>query len=428
MRLNSVSTMKVASSPYAPSRRMRFIVTIVCALLACALTSAEAADDAAAAARATLSRIQAVRKERPNDGVLVFYQALIHVSLGERDAAFELLRSLNGRKLGLIPVRDAGFDALWNDPEFQTIRKELADEEPQTPASPVAFRLKDPKLIPEGIAFDAKGARFFIGSIAQRKIIVRDAKSQVRDFSSPSDKLDAALGLAMDAERGHLYAVSTNGFLAEANTERRNAVVRYDLKSGRLTNRFFAPEAMQLNDLAVAPDGTLYVTDSMNSTLFRRKPDEAKLTRFGAAGALRGANGIAVGADGILYAAISTGIVRVDTATGEPTRLPQPDTVVTGGIDGLYWHDGDLIGVQNVTNPGRVVRIALTNKGTRVAGLTVLQSHHHPDFDEPTTGTIANSALHVIGNSYAGRYQPDGTIKDAADLKETAVIAVPLRH
>jgi sugar lactone lactonase YvrE len=428
MRLNSVSTMKVASSPYAPSRRMRFIVTIVCALLACALTSAEAADDAAAAARATLARIQALRKERPNDGVLVFYQALIHVSLGERDAAFELLRSLNGRKLGLIPVRDAGFDALWNDPEFQTIRKELADEEPQTPASPVAFRLKDPKLIPEGIAFDAKGARFFIGSIAQRKIIVRDAKSQVRDFSSPSDKLDAALGLAMDAERGHLYAVSTNGFLAEANTERRNAVVRYDLKSGRLTNRFFAPEAMQLNDLAVAPDGTLYVTDSMNSTLFRRKPDEAKLTRFGAAGALRGANGIAVGADGILYAAISTGIVRVDTATGEPTRLPQPDTVVTGGIDGLYWHDGDLIGVQNVTNPGRVVRIALTNKGTRVAGLTVLQSHHHPDFDEPTTGTIANSALHVIGNSYAGRYQPDGTIKDAADLKETAVIAVPLRH
>ena len=408
---------------------MRFIrLTIVSALLAYALTSVEAADDAAAAARATLARIQALRKERPGDGVLVFYQALVHVSLGERDAAFELLRSLKGRKLGLVPVRDAGFDAVWNDPEFQTIRKELADEEPQTPASPVAFRLKDPKLIPEGIAYDAKGGCFFIGSIAQRKIIVRDAKGQARDFSSPSDKLDAVLGLAVDADHGHLYAVSTNGFLDEANTERRNAVVRYDLKSGRLTNRFFAPEAMQLNDLAVAPDSTLYVTDSMGGTLFRKKPDEAKLTRLGAAGALRGANGIAVGADGILYVAVSTGIVRVEAATGEPTRLPQPDTVVTGGIDGLYWHDGDLIGVQNVTNPGRVVRITLTDKGTRIAGLTLLQSHHHPDFDEPTTGTIANRALHVIGNSYAGHYQPDGTIKNSADLKGTAVIAVPLRR
>ena len=244
MRLNSISTMKVASSSSGPSRRMRFIrLMIVSALLAYALTSAEAADAAAAAARATLARVQALRKERPGDGVLVFYQALVHVSLGERDAALELLRSLKGRKLGLVPVRDAGFDAVWNDPEFQRICKELADEEPQTPASPVAFRLKDPKLIPEGIAFDAKGERFFIGSIAQRKIIVTDAKGQARDFSSPSDKLDTILGLAVDADHGHLYAVSTNGFLDEAKTERRNAVVRYDLKSDRLTNRFFAPEA-----------------------------------------------------------------------------------------------------------------------------------------------------------------------------------------
>ena len=50
--------------------------------------------------RANVERIQALRKERPGDGVLVFYQALMHVTLGERDAALELLRSLKGRKLG----------------------------------------------------------------------------------------------------------------------------------------------------------------------------------------------------------------------------------------------------------------------------------------------------------------------------------------
>jgi sugar lactone lactonase YvrE len=353
---------------------------------------------------------------------------LVHISLGERQPAFALLRSLKGRTLGLIPVRDLGFDAVWADPEFHELRAGLADEDPQTPAAAVAYRLKDPKLIPEGIAFDAKGERFFIGSVAQRKIIVTDAKDQARDFSSPSDKLDAVLGLAVDAARGHLYAVSTNGFEESAKKERRNGVVRYDLKSGRLADRFAAAEAMQLNDLAVAPDGTLYVTDSNSGTLFRKKSGEATFTRFGAAGALRGANGIALGANGTLYVALSTGIARVDTATGEATRLPQPDTVVTGGIDGLYWHDGDLIGVQNSTNPGRVVRIALTDKGSRIAGLTVLQSHHHPDFDEPTTGAIAKGALHVIGNSYVGHYQPDGTITDAANLKGTAIIAVPLRR
>ncbi len=385
---------------------------------------AQSTDDVNATARASLERIQALRKERPGDGVLVFYESLVRTGLGERQSALDLLRSLKGRKLGLIPVRDIGFETLWDDPEFQKIRKELADEEKKTTDSPVAFRLKDPKLIPEGIAYDPKGDRFFLGSIAQHKIVVVDREGNARDFSSAADKLDAVLGLAVDAM--HLCGVSTNGFEESAKKERRNAVVCYDLNSGKLTDQFPAPEAMQLNDLAIASDGTVYVTDSQTGTLFRKKPDEKTFTRFGETGALRGANGIAISSDGILYVTLSTGIARIDTSTGAPTRLLQPDTVVTGGIDGLYWHDGDLFGIQNSTNPGRVIRVALTDKGNRIAGITVLQTHHHPDFDEPTTGAIARDALHVIANSYVGHYQPDGTIKDVGDLKGTAIVAVPL--
>ena len=144
-------------------------------LIACLLHGSEAAallyaaDDPAAAARATLERIQALRKERPGDGVLVFYESLVRTGLGERQPALDLLRTLKGRKLGLIPVRDTGFEALWDDPDFQKIRKELADEEEKTTNSPISFRLKDPRLIPEGIAYDSKGDRFFLGSIAQHK-------------------------------------------------------------------------------------------------------------------------------------------------------------------------------------------------------------------------------------------------------------------
>jgi hypothetical protein len=409
-------------------RRLFSISLAGLVLLTMGAYCAAAEEDPKAAVRASLERIQALRKERPGDAVLVLFQAMTHLNLGERDAAFELLRNLKGRKLGLIPARGLGFDSVWEDPEFQKIRRELAEDEPKTPDSPVAFRLKDPKLIPEGIAYAPDSGQFFIGSIAQRKIVVTDAKGDARDFSKTSDKLDAVLGLAVDPERGHLYAVSTNGFLEEAKAGRRNAVLRYHLKTGGLLDRFDAPEAMQLNDLAVAPDGTLYVTDSMSATLFRKKPEEKTLTRFGAAGALRGGNGIALGKDGMLYVASSTGILRLDTTTAEPARLPQPDSVMTGGIDGLYWHEGDLIGVQNVTNPGRVIRIGLADKGTRIADVTVLQSHHHPDFDEPTTGTIANGALHVLANACVGHYQPDGKIKDEAELKGTAIIAVPLKR
>jgi len=395
-------------------------------LIFLASITASVADDPQVAARASLERVQSLRKQRPDDGLLVFYEAITRIGLGERDAAFTLLRSLKGRKLGLVPLREFGFESVWSDPEFQKLRKELADDELRTPSAPVAFRLTDPKLIPEGIAYDTKRDRFFIGSVAQKKIVVTDRKGNTRDFSKTEDKLDCVLGLFVDPARELLYAISTNGFLDEAKTQRRNAVVCYDLKTGRVADRFDAPEAMQLNDIAIAPNGAIYATDSMSNTLFRKKPDEKTLTPFGGKGAVAGANGITLGADENLYVAISTGIAKIDPSTGAPTRLPQPDMVATGGCDGLYSYEGDLIGIENVTNPGRVVRIKLADKGTRVAGLIVLQSHHHPDFAEPTTGAIAHGALHVIANSYVGHFQPNGTLKDQNELKGTAIVGVPL--
>ena len=86
-------------------------------LLACVVAlanfcSADAADDPRSATRTRLERIQSLQKERPGDGVLMFYEAITRIELGEREAAFALLRSLQGRKLGLVPVRDVGFEAV----------------------------------------------------------------------------------------------------------------------------------------------------------------------------------------------------------------------------------------------------------------------------------------------------------------------------
>ena len=402
-------------------------LVLACLVATANFCSAEPVDDAKSVARARLERIQSLRKERPRDGVLIFYEAITRIDLGDRDAAFALLRTLQGRKLGLVPVRDAGFEAVWDNPEFRKVREKLAEDEPRTPDAPVAFHLADPKLIPEGIAYDGKQDRFFIGSVAQKKIVSANRKSEMKDFSKPEDNLDCVLGLFVDSAQQHLYAVSTNGFLDEARKQRRNAVVRYDLKTGLFVNRYDAPDANQLNDLTIAADGTIYATDSAGGTLFRKTPAEKTLTPFGAKGALPGANGITLAPDGKLYVAMSTGIATIDPLTGSPTRLSQPDTAVTAGCDGLYWHRGDLVGIQNVTNPGRVIRIALADQGTRISGITVLQSHHHPEFAESTTGVIAADTLFVIANSYVGHFQPNGSIKDPGQLKPTAIIAVALK-
>ncbi|HBL28153.1 MAG TPA: hypothetical protein DD490_15070 [Acidobacteria bacterium] len=380
-------------------------------------------EDGQAALRAQLARIAELRTSRPGDGLLAYYQALTHAALGDKGAALAQLRGLLGRHLGLIPAPGLGFEGLWEDADFQAVRRQLEAEEERTPDAPVAIRLTDPKLIPEGIAWDGKGRRFFLGSIAQRKILTVDPRGRTRNFSRTRDHLDAVLGLAVDAQRNRLYAVSTNGFEAAAATARRNAVVAYDLRSRRRIARFDIAEALQLNDVAVAPDGTVYVSDSAAGSVYRLPPGARDFVPHGKTGALPGANGLAVAPDGKLYVTLDTGIALMEGGTLQ--RLSQPDTVVTGCLDGLYWYEGDLLGIQNGCNPGRVVRIRLGEQGRQIVGLQVLQSHHHAAFDEPTTGALADGALYVIANSYVGRHQPDGSLKDPATLQPTALVAVP---
>jgi hypothetical protein len=403
------------------------------AAMAADTAAAAASQPVSEAAEATplqrqLQRIQALRAQRPGDGLLVYYEALTHAAMGQAEPAVAALRQLEGRRLGLVPSRSAGFDLLWEHPDFQAVRRRLMDDERATPEAPVLLRLTDPRLIPEGIAHDGRRKLHYVGSIAQRKIVAVDARGRVADFSRRADGLAAVLGLAVDATRDRLCAVSTNGFELAARQERRNEVVCWALAQRRIVERVAVPEAQQLNDLAFAGDGALFVTDSATGTLWVLRPGARRLVRVGEEGALHGANGVAVAPDGTVYVTQSTGIARVQPRTGHTVRLPQPDDVVTGGIDGLYWHDGDLVGVQNGSNPGRVVRIALAADGQRIRGLTVLQSHHHPAFVEPTTGVVVGQALHVIANSHVAAYQPDGTIQQPEALRPTAIVAVPLRR
>lgn len=374
-----------------------------------------------------LQRIRELRQQRPGDGLLVYYEAMTHAAMGRAEPAVAALRQLAGRQLGLVPSRTAGFGLVWEHPDFQAVRRRLMEEEPATAQAPVIRQLRDPHLIPEGIAHDGRRAVHYVGSIAQRKIVAVDAHGKVADFTSAADRLQAVLGLAVDPPRDRLCAVSTNGFELAAQRQRHNEVVCWGLATGRVIQRVAVPDALQLNDLAFAADGSLFVTDSAAGTLRVLRPGQGHMVLVGEAAALRGANGVAVSPDGSVYVTLSTGIARVQPLTGHTLRLPQPDDVVTGGIDGLYWHEGDLVGIQNVANPGRVVRIALAEDGQRIVGLSVLQSHHHPAFVEPTTGVVVGGALHVIANSHVASYQPDGTVQHPEALQPTTIVAVPLR-
>lgn len=206
-------------------------------------------------------------------------------------------------------------------------------------------------------------------------------------------------------------------------------MLAFDLKSGKRVAEFVVADARQLNDVAVAPDGTLYTTDSGAGTVIKFDPahKSGSPSMFLPAGAIRGSNGLALTPDGkALYVAHSTGVARIDTATAKLERLQPPPRQTIAAIDGLYWWKGDLVGIQNITNPGRVIRIRMNQAGTGITKIDTLQSHHNPAFDQPTTGAIAGGAIYILGTTQLPRYNARGEIENAAPLKNPKVVKVAL--
>ena len=410
-------------------RRRTYSRGLTCAaVLLVVCTGASGQDEQTrAAAERTIKRVEKTMEQRPNDGLLHFYMAMFQAQAGHRDKSLEWLKKVADRRMGFVPTQGGGFDDLWADEEFQKLRAEMKASQPTVADAKEVFRLPRAAkaFIPEGIAYDPAAKRHLIGSIAERRILQRSRSGKFSDFSSPSDGLKAVLGLRIDPRRNLLYAVSTNGFSLREGEAPETGLFVYDLKTQKLRARYYAPEATNLNDVAVGPNGEVLVTEGTGA-VYRLDETAGDLVYQVPPGSMAGSNGITIASDGKrAYVAISTGIAGIDLASNEVARLTQPDDLATGAIDGLYYHEGDLIAVQNFINPGRILRLHLDDAGKVIESMTVLQVNH-PLLDEPTTGAIVDKHLHVIANSSVLSVQPDGSLRDEATLVPAVILAVPL--
>lgn len=363
-------------------------------------------------------------KTRPDDPTLYYYLAAAAFAEGDKAGGLEALDRVARTAKGFLPTRGLGFEAVLDDPAFQEIRGRLLKKLPRVIDAREMFRL-DKRLIPEGIAYDPRSRSYFVGSIAAAKIVRVDSTLTVSDLSRPG-QLRQVLGLAVDPSRRRLHAVSTSLVSGAADTA-INRVVTYDIDSGALVRSVDVPGAGQLNDVTIAAGGDLYVTDSGQGGVFHVLAESAKAETLVAPGRLPGVNGIALSADGAaLYLAHATGIARLELATREllpRIEIPRDETVAA--IDGLYSDGRALIGVQNVTNPGRVIRIQLRPDGRGVDRVETLLSHHHPAIDEPTTGAIVGNSFALLATTQVSRFTPQG-IESPELLKKPVVLLIPL--
>lgn len=376
--------------------------------------------------RERLEAIAGALERRPTDATLFYWAAATWADCGQLDSALTALARAQELGEGFLPIRGVGFEKIWSRAEFQKQYQALERQLPRVgEQAPVVYSVRGPELIPEGIAYDERAQTLYMGSIATGEIIrVRNGKQET--FADRSRGLVYVLGLAIDQRSRRLYAVNTSALSTAAERPIRNEVVAFDLAKGSEVARFTAPEAGQLNDVAIAED-FIYVTDSQRGAVYRGRISEAgALATLVAPGSLGGANGIAKGEDNALYVAHATGVARVDARSGTVVPIVNATRETVAAIDGLYWRDGALFGIQNATNPGRVIEIELDESRTHVSNVRTLLSHHHPALNEPTTGAFAGERLLVLANSYVGVLDETAKIRDRSVLRDPVVIAVEL--
>jgi hypothetical protein len=116
------------------------------------------------------------------------------------------------------------------------------------------------------------------------KVSLKDGKVLELEWTKG---LDAPKGLAL--ANGHLYAADID------------KLVEIDAGSGKILARYDAPGSKFLNDVAAAPDGTVYVSDSSASAIWRLQ--NGKLEKWLEGEQLKYPNGLHVLGDKLIIAA-----------------------------------------------------------------------------------------------------------------------------
>ena len=351
---------------------------------------------------------------------------------GNHDGAIEELRTVADSGLRFDPD-DPAFAGLKATPRFDRLVALMRSRTAPILRSETAFLLEK-DLIPENIAWDSRTGNFYIGSMYKAKIDRISADGMTTPFVLPRrDGLWGVLGMKIDPARRELWANSCNidrPPLMEPHpaTAGQAAIFRFDLDSGKLIAKYPGPHGSKdrpfcFNDLVLAPNGDVYATSGPDG-IFRvaRGESEAKIFVSPDSGFF---NGIAIEPDGrFLYGASHLeGIVRYDTASKSRTVLSVPPGVTLGAIDGLYFHEESLVGVQG-SDPRRVVRAWLDRERRRVTRFAVLEQDH-PLYDYPLTGVVVGNDLYYVAGSGLRSFE-DGKILPMDRLKETVILRLPL--
>jgi sugar lactone lactonase YvrE len=225
-----------------------------------------------------------------------------------------------------------------------------ATKPPPTPLPPPAVTFKGAFATPESVLYDAAGDRYLVSNINGKPDGV-DGNGYIAELlpdgtiKTPKLIAGGANKVKLDAPKG-LAIVGKELWVTDISVVRK-----FDLKTLAPTGDIALPDATFANDIALAPDGKVYVADSSVRTGekgFESNGGDQVLVidRTGKAKVLAkskdlgGPNGLAFGPKGLLVNTLNSNEVYGIGAKGEKIdviKLPN------GGLDGLLVVGDSLI-------------------------------------------------------------------------------------
>jgi len=344
--------------------------------------------------REQIAAVQKLQPTLPDRGAALYFLAAAKQHLRETREALALLKECIALQEGFDPTGEPAFLELKGSKEFTTIIDSVHRDFPVIAQAREAFRTMEKDLIPEGLAYDAARNVFYMSSLNRRKIVEIGRDGNISDFV-PADRfgLLPVLGIRLNSNDGTVWADS---FTDSGRTE----LLHFDA-TGKLLGRFKPDGSAKhgFNDLVIRKNGEVITTDSMANAVLRFDPAVQTFTAVAVHRPLFYPNGIALNEDDhTLYVADSLGVVSVDLASGVSRDVDPGPRSTLAGIDGLYWHNGSLIGIQNGIGSPRVAAFHLSSDGFRVSRTTVLENRSNFCV-LPTTGAIRGSDFYFIANS-----------------------------
>ena len=281
-------------------------------------------------------------------------------------------------------------------------------------------------LIPEGIAVDTGTKTIYISSIARHKIIAVDKNGKQRDFINyGQDNFLEGLGMKIDYKRKWLWVVSDK----RDGKWFTSQVHAFDLKSGKKQQFYSLKDTIPhlFNDLDIANDGKIYLTDTYYSAIYLVDPEKEQLDLFLKSKKLDYPNGITFGNRGQLFVATyANGPVTIDLSTKSITQLKgYKDSAMAHGLDGFVYSNHTLTGIYNIGNdPSKnaVIQYSLSKDGKSIIGEKIIDKGHKV-FHEPTTLAIADHKIYVLANSHLSVYNAN---KESTKGKEHLLTPVAI--